>query len=76
MLAFHRSQKDWLDVSQGRDSYIHTMKQLCSEIGDLSGHYGFAEGWRRHSHLGFCGQNADPLVDAIPGYSMTTDSDP
>ncbi len=76
MLAFHRSQKDWLDVSQGLDSYIHTMKQLCSEIGDLSGHYGFAEGWRRHSHLGFCGQNADPLVDAIPGYSMTTDSDP
>jgi LmbE family N-acetylglucosaminyl deacetylase len=76
MLAFHRSQKDWLDASQGLDSYIHTMKQLCSEIGDLSGQYEFAEGWRRHSHLGFCGPDADPLVDAIRGYSMTTDSDP
>lgn len=73
MLAFHRSQKDWLDVSQGLDSYVYTMKELCRAIGDLSGKYEFAEGWRRHSHLGFCRTDANPLVNALREHSSTTD---
>ncbi|MCF6287419.1 MAG: hypothetical protein L3K26_19895, partial [Candidatus Hydrogenedentes bacterium] len=27
--------------------------------------YEHAEGWRRHSHLGFCSENADPLSKAL-----------
>ena len=25
----------------------------------------YAEGWRRHLHLGFCPEDADPLADAL-----------
>jgi N-acetylglucosamine malate deacetylase 1 len=65
MLAQHRSQKEWLDVSQGMDSYLATMEQLAAEVGRLSGRFTHAEGWRRHSHLGFCAEDADPLAEAL-----------
>jgi N-acetylglucosamine malate deacetylase 1 len=61
MLALHKSQKEWLDVSQGMDSYLNTMKDMCHRIGRLSGSSGYAEGWIRHSHLGFCDIDDDPL---------------
>ena len=68
MLAAHESQKRWLDESQGLDSYIASMRELSREVGRLSGRFTYAEGWRRHSHLGFCAADADPLVAAIqPG---------
>ncbi len=65
-LAAHASQKAWLDRSQGLDSYIASMRELMQEVGQLSGRFEYAEGWRRHSHLGFCSAEADPLVAAIP----------
>ena len=61
MLARHRSQKEWLDVSQGMDAYLNTMEVECRQVGTLSGKFKFAEGWRRHSHWGFCAEHADPL---------------
>jgi len=64
-LAQHRSQKEWLDVSQGMDAYLTTMEALSAEVGRMSGRFRHAEGWRRHSHLGFCGEEDDPLVDAL-----------
>jgi LmbE family N-acetylglucosaminyl deacetylase len=64
-LACHRSQKEWLDVSQGLDSYLHTMEDMSRTVGEWSGVFQFAEGWRRHSHLGFCAPDADPLKDAL-----------
>jgi LmbE family N-acetylglucosaminyl deacetylase len=66
MLARHASQKLWLDKSQGHDSYLQTLRDLDEEGGRLSGHFGHAEGWRRHLHLGFCGPDDDPLTDAVP----------
>jgi N-acetylglucosamine malate deacetylase 1 len=65
MLACHASQKRWLDESQGLDSYLHTMQELSAEVGRMSGRYQYAEGWRRHLHLGFCDAGADPLAAAI-----------
>ncbi|MHC4885812.1 MAG: PIG-L deacetylase family protein, partial [Planctomycetota bacterium] len=65
MLACHKSQKEWLDVSQGQDSYLTTLEELSREMGTLSGVYAFAECWRRHSHLGFCGPDDDPLGAAL-----------
>ena len=59
------SQKQWLDESQWLDSYIASMRDLCREVGRMSGRFEYAEGWRRHSHLGFCAADADPLVKAI-----------
>lgn len=65
LLAAHASQKQWLDESQGLDSYIVSMRDLCREVGRMSGRFEYAEGWRRHSHLGFCAADADPLVKAL-----------
>lgn len=68
MLACHKSQKEWLDESQGIDSYITTMEGMCAEVGRMSGKFDFAEGWRRHSHLGFGSEDFDPLTTALAGY--------
>jgi len=65
-LAKHASQKLWLDESQGQDSYLDTMKQLDAELGKMAGGlYEYAEGWRKHLHIGFCGPHDDPLRDAL-----------
>ncbi|NIA15658.1 MAG: LmbE family protein [Nitrospiraceae bacterium] len=64
-LACHKSQKEWLDASQGLDSYLITMKEMSRQVGESSGVFEYAEGWRRHLHLGFCAEDADPLSDAL-----------
>lgn len=70
MLACHQSQKRWLDESQGLDSYLHAMHDLSREVGQMSGRYEYAEGWRRHLHLGFCAADADPLSAALRDWSF------
>jgi len=65
MLAKHASQKLWLDESQGVDSYLDTMAELDAQVGRMSSIFKYAEGWRRHLHLGFCGPQDDPLRAAL-----------
>jgi len=64
-LACHVSQKRWLDESQGHDSYLQTLRNLDEEVGRMSGLFARAEGWRRHLHLGLCGEQDDPLRVAL-----------
>ncbi|MCF7788111.1 MAG: PIG-L family deacetylase [Prosthecobacter sp.] len=64
-LAAHESQKHWLDVSQGMDSYLISMDESALAMGRLSGRFEYAEGWRRHLHLGFSAKEIDPLKDAL-----------
>jgi LmbE family N-acetylglucosaminyl deacetylase len=64
-LACHKSQKEWLDTSQGLDSYLITMEAMSGQVGAMSGKFEYAEGWRRHSYLGFCAKDADPLTEAL-----------
>jgi hypothetical protein len=64
-LAAHRSQKSWLDSSQGMDSYLIAMDDLSLAVGAMSRRFRHAEGWRRHSHLGFSVREIDPLADAL-----------
>ena len=66
-LACHASQRKWLDATQGFDSYLGAMDDFSLQLGRMSGRFRHAEGWRRHSHLGFCGEEADPLRVALPG---------
>ena len=66
-LACHASQRKWLDATQGFDSYLGAMDEFSLELGRMSGSCRHAEGWRRHSHLGFCSEDADPLREALPG---------
>ncbi len=64
-LKAHDSQKHWLDVSQGMDSYLASMDALSLELGALSGRYKHAEAWRRHLHLGLSAADADPLREEL-----------
>ena len=70
-LAEHKSQQAWLDASQAMNEYLQTMQDLCREMGTLSGRCTFAEGWRRHNHLGFCEPGTDPLGEILGDYLLT-----
>jgi LmbE family N-acetylglucosaminyl deacetylase len=65
MLACHASQKEWLDRSQGMNAYLNEMEHMSREVGRMSGRCEFAEGWRRHSHLGFAAGDFDPLSQLL-----------
>lgn len=65
MLACHRSQKEWLDESQGFDNYLKMMEDMAAQVGRMSGEFDYAEGWRIHSHMGFGPEDFDPLADAL-----------
>jgi LmbE family N-acetylglucosaminyl deacetylase len=65
MLAAHRSQKEWLDASQGMDSYLVAMREMSEAVGSMSGRFRYAEGWRRHAHVGFSAQEQDPLRELL-----------
>lgn len=67
-LACHKSQKQWLDDSQGFDSYLTAMVDMCREMGKRSGKFKLAEGWQRHSHLGYGAEGFDPLGAALSKY--------
>ena len=64
-LSAHKSQQNWLDVSQGLNSFLLALEDLSLAVGGLSRKFKHAEGWRRHLHFGFCGPNADPLAEAL-----------
>ena len=70
MLACHASQKQWLDESQGHDSYLQTLRNLDEEVGRMSGLFRCAEGWRRHLHLGYCEEEDDPLREALRDWTL------
>ena len=71
MLSCHKSQKDWLDESQGHDNYVHLMDDMASQVGKLSGKFKYSEGWRKHLHLGFGSSDFDPLADVLSKYIYT-----
>jgi LmbE family N-acetylglucosaminyl deacetylase len=64
-LAQHPSQQNWLEMSQGLNSYLVTMEQISREVGRMSRRFKYAEGWRRHLHLGFSATEIDPLREAL-----------
>ena len=70
MLAEHKSQKEWLDRSQGFDAYLDIMKEHGREVGNMSKQFGYAEGWRQHNPLGLCAADSNPLADLLPEYYL------
>ena len=73
-LGCHESQRRFLDETQGMGSFIRTMDAFSEAVGRLSGKFRHAEGWRRHSHLGFCAEDADPLRDALGPRYLVSDA--
>jgi len=60
-LACHASQKEWLDKTQGMDSYLRTMAEFSQALGRQARKFRHAEGWVRHLHYGFSDEQDDPL---------------
>lgn len=67
MLGCHESQRQWLDETQGLDNYLESMRRWGQEMARMSGRPGwqFAEGFRRHSHVGFSAAAGDPLSEVL-----------
>lgn len=74
MLAQHRSQKEWLDVTQGMHSYLNAMTAASREVGGMSRRFEYAEGWTRHLATGYCAADANPLLDALPGLALVDEA--
>ena len=64
-LACHKSQHEWLDVSQGMNSYLLSMEEVSRAVGRMSRQFEHAEGWRRHLHLGLSSREIDPRADSL-----------
>jgi LmbE family N-acetylglucosaminyl deacetylase len=64
-LTCHQSQHGWLQASQGMNSYLRDMEDAARAVGVMSRRFRFAEGWRRHSHIGFSSADVDPLRDSL-----------
>ena len=64
MLRCHRTQKEWLDVTQGPDVYLKGIDESSGMCAKFSGKFTAAEGWIQHNHMGFCGSKR--IVSAIP----------
>jgi LmbE family N-acetylglucosaminyl deacetylase len=66
MLRCHASQKNWLDVSQGKDAYIISGREHAQQVGDLCDpRVEYGEGFRQHLHVGLSAQDADPLSEVL-----------
>jgi LmbE family N-acetylglucosaminyl deacetylase len=68
-LAAHASQQDWLDRSQGMNSYLQAANDESLLVGRASKRFRHAEGWWRHAATGFCAATADPLRTALRSLS-------
>ena len=68
MLSLHESQKAWLDRTQGMNSYLASMRDVSAQVGKMSGKCQYAEGWRRHNHLGLSASESDPLQEILKDY--------
>jgi len=64
-LTAHASQNNWLEKTQGKDSYLETCSTMSRKMGEMSGRFSHAEGWRRHLHLGYSAEDDDPLTAAL-----------
>lgn len=62
-LRAHKSQQEWLESSQNMNSYLLAMESFSAELGQLSGKFAHAEGWRKHYHLGFSESTFDPIQE-------------
>ena len=75
-LACHASQQEWLDASQGQNSYLQTMEDFSRQLGKQSKKFRHAEGWTRHLHYGFGAEDDDPLRDVLGKKYLRTPTRP
>jgi LmbE family N-acetylglucosaminyl deacetylase len=73
MLACHESQLQWLDETQGLADCVETMLAASAEVAAMSGQdsWRYAEGWRRHSHVGFAAADQDLMAEVLSQHVAT-----
>ena len=49
------------------NAYLEELTFRGKYYGKLSGKFEYAEGWLRHSHLGYCAEDFNPLKEALDG---------
>lgn len=77
MLRRHASQKDWLDVSQGKDAYLQAMREGCELMGKLAPKaVPYGEGFRQHLHVGLSARDGDPLAEVLGGRVQRLNDEP
>ncbi|MEZ5299338.1 MAG: LmbE family protein [Verrucomicrobiales bacterium] len=64
-LAAHASQKEWLDVSQGMDSYLASMEDMSRQVGLLSGKFEHARAGGGTATSGFRRQKTTRWLEAL-----------
>lgn len=70
-LAAHASQRDGMEhISGAPGGCAAKLDEMSRELGGMSGAFEHAEGWRRHSHLGFSRQEIDPLAQALSRHCL------
>lgn len=66
MLRRHASQKEWLDVSQGKDAYLISMREGCEIMGQMAPKpVKYGEGFRQHLHVGHSAKDEDRLATVL-----------
>ena len=53
-------------------SYVESMADAAREVGRRYGGCEFAEGWRRHNHMGYCAADYAPLETALAPFLKQT----
>jgi len=65
-LLSHKSQVEEFGKDAGNpNALLDNMEGFCKEVGKWSARYEYAEGWRRHSHLGYSKEEITPLEDVL-----------
>ena len=77
MLSQHRTQKDWLDVSQGMGSYLQEMENMARQVGRMSGRFEVRRGlaaafssWLRRAGCRPARQALGPACWVDPDYEL------
>lgn len=68
MLACHESQNAWLDGTQGMETPVKEMQRMCRAMASQGDGLEYAEGWKLHSHIGFCPAEFDPIRDRLSAF--------
>jgi LmbE family N-acetylglucosaminyl deacetylase len=69
LLSKHQSQREWLQATQGIDSYINEMENMCRTVGTLSKKFELAEAFSLHLHLGYATKDYNPLIELLADVS-------
>ena len=66
MLRRHASQKEWLDVSRGKDAYLVSMRELSRRwVSWPPRKVPYSEGFRQHLHVGLSAKDRDILSEVL-----------